>query len=111
MLERYLSNGPKSIIKPIPKSTQLSKNPQDYRGISLDSTVLKPFCSILESKMTPAQSDEEVTRQLQANMILLSSCLLRRKIEENPGDADSINLLTCYGLQLGSTYPVKIIKQ
>ena len=42
----------KSIIKPIPKSTQLSKNPQDYRGISLQSTVLKAFCSILGNRLT-----------------------------------------------------------
>ena len=79
-------------------------------GHSCGATLPEPEETV-QSKMTPAQSDEEVNRQLQANMILLSSCLLRRKIEENPGDADSINLLTCYGLQLGSTYPVKIIKQ
>ena len=42
----------KSIIKLIPKSTQLSKNPQDYRGISLQSTVLKVFCSILGNRLT-----------------------------------------------------------
>ena len=42
----------KSIIKPIPKSTQLSKNPHDYRGISLQSTVLKAFCSILGNRLT-----------------------------------------------------------
>ena len=66
-------------------------------------------CSAAENKMTQAQSDE-VTWQLQANMMLLTSRLLRTKVEENPGDADSINLLTCYGLQLGSMYPLKIIK-
>ena len=38
--------------KPIPKSTQLSKNPHDYRGISLQSTVLKAFCSILGNRLT-----------------------------------------------------------
>ena len=42
----------KSIVKPIPKSTKLSKNPQDYRGISLQSTVLKAFCFILGNRLT-----------------------------------------------------------
>ena len=42
---------PKSIIKPITKSTQLSKNPQDYRGSHI-STVLRPFCSNLGNWLT-----------------------------------------------------------
>ena len=67
-------------------------------------------CGTAENKVTAAQSEEEVTRQLQANMMLLTSHLLRTKAEENPANADSINVMTCYGLQLGSTYPLKIIK-
>ena len=67
-------------------------------------------CGAAENKMTAGQSDKAVTLQVQANMMLLASCLLRKSIEKNPDDAESINLLTCYGLQLGSTYPLKIIK-
>ena len=67
-------------------------------------------CGAAENKVTQSQSEDEVTRQLQANMMLLTSRLLWRKLEEDPGNADSIKFLTCYGLQLGSTYPLKYIK-
>ena len=65
-------------------------------------------CGAAENKVTQSQSEDEVTRQLQANMMLLTSRLLRRKLEEDPGNADSIKFLTCYGLQLGSMYPLTI---
>ena len=65
-------------------------------------------CGAAENKVTQSQSEDEVTRQLQVNMMLLTSHLLRRKLEEDPGNADSIKFLTCYGLQLGSTYPLTI---
>ena len=61
--------------------------------------------------MTAGQSDEVVTLQLQANMMLLALCPLQKSTEENPDDAEYINLLTCYGLQLGSTHLQKHIKQ
>ena len=51
-------------------------------------------CGAAENKMTAGQSDKVVTLQLQANMMLLASCLLRKRIEENPDDAESVLLLT-----------------
>ena len=41
----------KSIIKPIPKCGGSSKNPGDYRGISIQSIALKTFCSILGNRL------------------------------------------------------------
>ena len=49
------------------------------------------------------QPEDEVTRQLQVNMMLFTAGLLRRKLED-PAKADSIKSWSFYGLQLGATY-------
>ena len=68
-------------------------------------------CGTTEHKLlSHVQSDEEVSMQLQASMMLASSVLLRRGIIENPTAAASINVITCYGLQIGPTYPLKIFQ-
>ena len=67
-------------------------------------------CVSVENKVTPAQCEWEVTLQLQANMLVLCSGLLRQKFKECPSDAEKINNLCCYGLQLGLPYPLKVLK-
>ena len=67
-------------------------------------------CVSVENKVTPVQCEWEVTLQLQANMLVLCSGLLRQKFKECPSDAEKINILCCYGLQLGLPYPLKVLK-
>ena len=66
-------------------------------------------CGAIENKVTHAQKETAVCMQLQANMMLLCSNLLVEKIKENKDPAD-ITMLTCYGIQLGPTYALKILK-
>ena len=40
-----------SVIQPIPKTGGDPFNPADYRGISLQSIVMKVFCSILNNRL------------------------------------------------------------
>ena len=42
----------KSIIHPIEKSGADSLNPSDYRGISLQSVVMKVFCAVLNNRLS-----------------------------------------------------------
>ena len=42
----------KSVIKPIPKTKKVSKNPNDYRGISLQSVIMKTYCRILNARLS-----------------------------------------------------------
>ena len=46
------SNWNKSVIKPIPKTSKESKNPNDFRGISLQSVIMKTYCRILNSRLS-----------------------------------------------------------
>ena len=65
-------------------------------------------CVSVENKAI--QCEWEVTLQLQANMLVLCSGLLRQKLKECPSDAEKIIILCCYGLQLGLPYPLKVLK-
>lgn len=68
-------------------------------------------CGATENKfLSHVQSDKEVSMQLQAHMMLISSVMLRNKLTNKPTEADSINIVTCYGMQMGPTYPLRIIK-
>ena len=81
---------------------------------SADITPPKPGelrCGATENKMLyPSQTETDVRLQLQANMMLISSLVLLRKLEKRPEAAESIRVITCYGLQMGPTYPLKILK-
>ena len=46
------SNWNKSVIKPIPKTSWESKNPNDFRGISLQSVIMTTYCRILNSRFS-----------------------------------------------------------
>lgn len=41
----------KAIIKPIPKTRVPSKNPSEYRGISLQSVIAKTYCRLLNYRL------------------------------------------------------------
>ena len=68
-----------------------------------------PTSPQLDSQLIHAQKETGVRLHLQANMMLLCSNLLVQKIKENKDPAD-ITMLTCYGIQLGPTYALKILK-
>ena len=91
----------------------------DTRDISL-STKMSPTkpgeyrCVFIENKIAcnlgSDVDQENITLQLQANMLLLSSTLLMNNIKECPDKAEGINILRCYGLQIGLNCPLKILK-
>ena len=53
----------KSIIKPIPKPGGDPLNPSDYRGISLQSVIMKVFCSILNARLGEYLEDNQTGRR------------------------------------------------
>ena len=67
-------------------------------------------CGLIKNKVTHTQQESDVYLQLQANMLLLCSCMLLMKLNANPCEADAINLLSCYGVTLGPAYPLKLVK-
>ena len=68
-------------------------------------------CSALETKgIRSLQSPSDVTLQLQADMILLCAALLTDMVASQPEHAESIWSLTCYGVQVGFSYPIKLLK-
>ena len=74
----------------------------------------KPLFSIIVENnvsegVSMAQHDN-VTLQLQANMMVLCSVLLKKILVKSPGNAESLNILSCYGLQIGMSCPLKILK-
>ena len=74
----------------------------DTRDISLGTKV--------SPNLGSAVDQENITLQLQANMLLLSSVLLLNEVTEDPDKAGGINILSCYGLQIGLNCPLKILK-
>ena len=52
----------------------------------------------------------EVTLQLQADMVLLCASILEKMLVSKPEDAASIKCVTCYGVQLGPSCPLKLLK-
>ena len=69
-------------------------------------------CGSLENKVTGQQTEDQVRLQLQANMILTCSMLLERKLKATMTEAEleSIGTLTCYGMMMGQTYALKLLK-
>ena len=95
-------------------STSQASMSQSTTAPSVDITPPKEGelrCGTAENKLlTHVQSDEDVAMQLQANMMLAASILLRKHLVGNPAAAASIQVITCYGMQMGPTYPLKILK-
>ena len=60
--------------------------------------------------MRAQQSPHDVTLQLQADMVLLCAHKLEQVVTSIPQDADSLQVLTCYGVQVGLSYPLKLLK-
>ena len=54
-------------------------------------------CASSENKVEHVQSISDIHLQLQANMLLLTAVLLLKKLQEDPGKADSINFLVVMG--------------
>ena len=52
LLGKIPSTWLQSIVQPIPKPGGDPMNPGDYMGICLQSTVMKVFCSILNSRLS-----------------------------------------------------------
>ena len=67
----------------------------------------------IETKLVTGISDtqkEAVTKQLQANMVLTATHILRRRLKMCPEDAKAMESVTTYGMQMGITCPVKVLK-
>ena len=94
---------PDDVTRDISLGTKL-----DTRDISL-GTKVSPTNKIANS-LGSGVDQEGITLQLQANMLLLSSTLLLNKVKEDPDKAGGINILSCYGLQIGLNCPLKILK-
>ena len=56
------------------------------------------------------QSPRDVTLQLQAYMVLLCAHKLEHIVTCTPQDVESLQVLTCYGMQVGLSYPLKLLK-
>ena len=68
-------------------------------------------CGSFENKVSGQQSEADATLQLQADMVLTSTTLLKRRImASNPAQLQSINTLSCYGILIGPTYSLKFLK-
>ena len=52
-------------------------------------------CGAAENEVTSTQSEQDVYLQLQANMMLLSSRVLRRMLDIQPEAAASTSVITC----------------
>ena len=94
---------PDDDTRDISLSTKVSPTkPGEYRCVSIENKIASNLGSDVDQ--------ENITLQLQANMLLLSSTLLMNKIKECPNKAEGINILRCYGLQIGLNCPLKILK-
>ena len=69
-------------------------------------------CGSLENKVCGQQNEEDATLQLQADMVLTTTTLLQSKIRAltTPAELRVINTLSCYGLLLGPSYSLKLLK-
>ena len=69
-------------------------------------------CGSLEAKVSSVQSEDDVILQLQANMVLTCSVLLKRKIEmvTSTTELEQIDTLTCYGTIIGPTYSLSLLQ-
>ena len=94
---------PDDDTRDISLSTKVSPTkPGEYRCVSIEKKIASNLGSDVDQ--------ENITLQLQANMLLLSSTLLMNNIKECPNKAEGINMLRCYGLQIGLNCPLKILK-
>ena len=90
-------------------SAQSAHSPQSSSPINVTPPKVGEYrCASIENKVAHVQGDKDVTLQLQANMLLLCSTLLIEIL--NKSNADGIEVLSCYGIQIGITYPLKILK-
>ena len=69
-------------------------------------------CGSLENKVSGQQSEEDATLQLQADMVLTSTTLLLSKMKAVTTQAELqiMNTLSCYGLLMGPSYSLKLLK-
>ena len=90
-----------------------SENPAENPAEVSPKKVGESRCYAIENKVSEGVSmaqHDNVTLQLQANMMVLCSVLLKKILVESPGNAESLNIISCYGLQIGMSCPLKILK-
>ena len=66
-------------------------------------------CVSIENKVSGVQQEIAPKLQLQANMVVTSATLLEEKLLCRTDDIEPIDI-TCYGLLVGTTYPLKLFK-
>ena len=59
----------------------------------------------IENKVSGVQQEIAARLQLQANMVVTSATLLEEKLLCRTDDIEPIDI-TCYGLLVGTTYPI-----
>ena len=92
---------------------QQSATPSENTAEVSPQNVGESRCCAIENKVSEGVSmaqHDNVTLQLQANMMVLCSVLLKKILVESPGNAESLNIISCYGLQIGMSCPLKILK-
>lgn len=69
-------------------------------------------CGLFKNKASGQQWETDAILQLQANMFLTCSKLLKEKMAsaKTTADLQSINILTCYGMLMGPMYSLKLFK-
>ena len=69
-------------------------------------------CASFENKLSHHKNDLETRLQLQADMVLTCAIQLTRILDvfRTPEDLENIKILTCYGMAMGPTYDLKLLK-
>ena len=63
-------------------------------------------CGATEEKVTSQQKNQSLCLQLQANMMVLSSKMIQKRIKSHPASCEKLNSITCYGLLIGPVHPL-----
>jgi hypothetical protein len=82
---------------------------------SINITPPKPNevrCASIENSVSEQQKEEEAQLQLQANMVVTCATLLENRLKclKNAQELRSIDSIVCYGVLIGSKYPLKLLK-
>ena len=63
-----------------------------------------------EDKLNSLKNDHDYLNQLKANMVLLTSVLLKENIDQNLSNVKNITQIICYGLLVGPLQPLMLLK-
>ena len=69
-------------------------------------------CGSIENKVSGQQSDVDVRLQLQADMVLTCTTLVKQTLKAvtTAAEIKIVNAFSCYGVLIGPTYSLKLLK-